>query len=69
MKKICGDMRALDNEDHYTEYQREQYKSCATYYNYNEYQNNVSSFYLKYFSWAGPIQEVGTSYGVEVNRT
>jgi hypothetical protein len=61
MNSICLDMAEFDNEKSFTEYQREQYESCAKFYNYKEYQYNISSFYLKYFSSANPIQKTGMS--------
>lgn len=47
--KICKDIRNLDNESAYAEYQKEQYNLCSRYYNYNQYIDNLSSFYLRYF--------------------
>lgn len=55
IENICTDMRALDNESSYTEYQRKQYEVCAKHYDYNKYVNNVVSFYLKYYPKANGV--------------
>ena len=57
IENICVDMAALDNENSYTQYQKKQYESCAKYYDYKVYLDNVSSFYRKYFSMESPIEE------------
>ena len=50
IQNICKDIIRLDNKKSYTEYQRDQFKMCAKYYNYKIYKDNVSSFYKKYYS-------------------
>jgi len=49
LDSICNDMTELDNEDSFTRYQREQYECCAKYYSYQQYQDNIFSFYRKYY--------------------
>ncbi len=44
-KKICVDMKELDNERSYTEYQTRQYTLCRRYYNYENYLKNLELFY------------------------
>lgn len=45
IKNICSDITRLDNPDAYINYQNEQYKICAKYYNYNQYLKNLELFY------------------------
>lgn len=52
IEKICLDIRELDNEDSYTEYQRKQLEKINEHYNYEQYVENITSFYLKYYSKA-----------------
>lgn len=44
-KKICSDIRVLDNKEAYTKYQNKQYTLCTKYYNYKEYVENLVLFY------------------------
>jgi len=44
-KKICFDIKELDNEKAYTEYQNEQYTLCSKYYDYRKYVKNLELFY------------------------
>lgn len=52
IEKICLDIRELDNEDSYTEYQKKQLEKINEHYNYKKYVENITSFYLKYYSKA-----------------
>jgi hypothetical protein len=45
IERICLDIKELDNEKAYTDYQEEQYNICSKYYNYKEYINNLKLFY------------------------
>ena len=49
LDSICNDMAELDNQESFTRYQREQYECCAKYYSYQQYQDNIFSFYRKYY--------------------
>ncbi len=60
-QNICMDIAALDNESTYTQYQRKQFESCAKHYDYKLYQDNVASFYNKYYPMESPLQESRTS--------
>jgi hypothetical protein len=45
IKKICSDIKELDNEEAYVAYQNEQYALCSQHYNYKEYIKNLELFY------------------------
>jgi len=45
IKKISLDIKDLDNEITYNNYQRKQYELCCRYYNYKKYINNLELFY------------------------
>jgi hypothetical protein len=45
IEKICEDISSLDNEQPYTNYQREQFSLCHKYYDYREYVKNLNAFY------------------------
>jgi len=45
IKKICSDIRNLDNEKAYADYQEKQYALCSKHYNYKEYIKNLELFY------------------------
>jgi hypothetical protein len=47
--KICNDIKEIDNEPLYEEYNARQYNKCIKYYNYNDYVNNITSFYKNCF--------------------
>ena len=61
INNICSDMLDLDNEESYTQYQREQFEMCAKYWDDDVYVNNVVSFYSKYYSLENTLQEFRTS--------
>jgi len=44
-QKICSDIRELNNEIKYTEYQNEQYNLCNKHYKREEYIKNLEQFY------------------------
>jgi len=50
IQNICADIRELDDEVCYTQYQKQQFEICSKYYNYETYKDNLSSFYRKYFT-------------------
>jgi len=45
IKRICSDIRDLDNERIYGDYQKQQYDLCRRYYDHREYVKNLESFY------------------------
>ncbi|MCJ7634625.1 hypothetical protein MUP77_19815 [Candidatus Bathyarchaeota archaeon] len=45
IKKICSDIKNLDNEKAYNDYQKEQYDKCHEHYKYEEYIKNLKLFY------------------------
>lgn len=45
IERICSDIKNLDNETEYTSYQDEQYELCRKHSSYDEYVNNLKSFY------------------------
>jgi hypothetical protein len=45
IKKICSDIKDLDNETAYANYQKEQYDLCSAHYKYEEYIKNLELFY------------------------
>jgi hypothetical protein len=45
IKNICSDIKDLDNEKAYAEYQNREYNLCSKYYSYREYVDNLKSFY------------------------
>lgn len=45
IKKICIDIKNLDDDVNYSNYQREQYVLCCKYFNYNDYIRNLELFY------------------------
>lgn len=49
-ENIVSDIKELDNEESYSEYQNIQFTLCAKYYNYKRYIDNLTSFYQKYFA-------------------
>lgn len=50
-KKICSDLKNLDNELNYTSYQNEQYNLCRKYYNHKTYIDNLISFYNEDYTY------------------
>jgi hypothetical protein len=44
-KRICSDIKELDNAEEYAKYQAEQYNLCKKYYNYKSYVKNLELFY------------------------
>lgn len=50
IRKICMDMRELDNESSYTDYSRKQFEKIVEHYDNKKYIDNITSFYHKYFS-------------------
>ena len=51
IKNICSDMKDLDNEITYTNYQNKQYELCCKYYKYEEYINNLVLFYKEEYTY------------------
>lgn len=45
IKKICSDLKDLNNEMVYTKYQKKQYDLCSKHYKYKEYIKNLELFY------------------------
>lgn len=45
MKQIPSDLNSLNNEKNYDNYQKEEYKICTSYYNYEGYIKNLELFY------------------------
>jgi hypothetical protein len=45
IKDICSDIRDLDDEKAYVDYQKEQYDLCHQHYKYEEYLKNLRMFY------------------------
>jgi hypothetical protein len=45
LRSICPDIKNLDSERSYVDYQRKQYALCRKYYNYDDYVANLVSFY------------------------
>lgn len=45
IQKICSDIRDLDNEIAFADYQNEQYTLCSKHYNLKEYIKNLETFY------------------------
>jgi hypothetical protein len=45
IERICSDIRTLDHQPEYTDYQDEQYELCRKHSSYDEYVNNLKSFY------------------------
>jgi hypothetical protein len=50
-KRICADIKELDNEMAYTDYQNKQYELCCKYYKYEEYINNLELFYKGQYTY------------------
>lgn len=44
-RSICGDIKFLDNEENYMNYQAEQYELCRKHYDYQGYVRNLQTFY------------------------
>jgi hypothetical protein len=51
LEKIALDIKILDNEKNYSNYQRIQFALCHKYYKYNEYIKNLESFYKGDFTY------------------
>jgi len=49
--RICVDMKELDNETAYTDYQNKQYDLCCKYYKYEEYIKNLELFYKGQYTY------------------
>lgn len=47
--RICDDIHRLDSPDPYLNYHKVQYELLCSYYRYEEYLDNLKSFYLKYY--------------------
>jgi len=45
IERICLDLKDLDREKEYTQYQNEQYEICKKYYDYKRYIKNLELFY------------------------
>lgn len=51
-ERICTDMRRLDNETAYSNYQTKQYRLCCKHYNTEQYVRNLESFYRGEYTFA-----------------
>ena len=49
-QRVISDLKKLDNDLNFKNYQEEQYQICSGHYNYKNYTQNVASFYSTYFS-------------------
>jgi hypothetical protein len=49
--KICEDMKSLDNETSYTDYQNKQFELVSKYYNYKNYLKNLELFYREVYTY------------------
>lgn len=51
VNNICEDLKNLDNEQNFKQYQNEQLSILKKYYNYNKYVKNVERFYKKHYTF------------------
>ena len=51
IRRICADIKDLDNETAYTDYNEEQYALCSKHYDYREYVKRLEAFYREDYTY------------------